>query len=434
MKIGIINLNTKNNIYTNPITSNKQYQQNLHTVSDTISFSSKIPSIVTPTMEDLIKRTKAVDVLRFNILRLAKYGIPCPVCGHIMLDVNKFNEFEEKVMATTNTGKLLGYIEELQEYLHPVERKMFKMMKDMHLTNHNMTIHEMLKRRLSQSEKRIIQEQSKIFINLSNFSKKLPIKRGQQVQALINETYARILDPRETSRFSRKIFITKLKEALGIMPQQIKNKDGEIIAELKAQYTPLQQIIMEEAVKLPMAYNNEDAFIVKYAKRNYNQANPDQKIVLRMLSNSLATIEHIKAQKLKGDTAPPNLSLECACCNNAKNHNTVFEQIVENPRMILNYPRYMRRLCEIHLMGKVEKSYITQQNKTFKKESLGLLDSSLSLIRYPYLKRGKYAVKDSSKSIIEEKKKKSAKSIKSKHAKKLERSKNNKSQKYCRRR
>ena len=97
-------------------------------------------------------------------------------------------------------------------------------MKNMHLTNHNMTIHEMLKRRLSQSEKRIIQEQSKIFINLSNFSKKLPIKRGQQVQALINETYARILDPRETSRFSRKIFITKLKEALGIMPQQIKNK------------------------------------------------------------------------------------------------------------------------------------------------------------------------------------------------------------------
>jgi hypothetical protein len=85
-------------------------------------------------------------------------------------------------------------------------------------------------------------------------------------------------------------------------------------------------------------------------------------------------------------------------------------------------------------MGKVEKSYITQQNKTFKKESLGLLDSNLSLIRYPYSKRNKYTVKDSSKSIIEEKKKKSAKSIKSKHAKKLERSKNNKSQRFCKRR
>ena len=78
------------------------YSQNSASVlqplkSDTVSFSGKIPSIVTPTMEDLVNRTKAVDVLRFNILRLAKFGIPCPCCGHIMLDVDKFNKFEEKV-------------------------------------------------------------------------------------------------------------------------------------------------------------------------------------------------------------------------------------------------------------------------------------------------------------------------------------------------
>ena len=432
MKIFKVNFSLSDKVNVNNINHEKRcfFEQ----PQDTVTFSSKIPSIVTPTMEDLIKRTKASDVLRFNILRLAKYRIPCPVCGEIMLDVDKFNKFENDVMATTDTGKLLEYIEELKEYLHPVERKMFKMMKEMHILHPEMTIHEMLKKKLAMSERRIVQEQSKIFVNLSILSRKLSMKKGLKVQELINETYARILDPRETSRFSRKIFINKLKEALGLV-QKIKTKDNEIL-ELTVKYSPLQQRIMEEAVKLPMACNNEDAFIVKYAKRNYNQANPNQKIVLRMLSNSLATIEHIKAQKLKGDTAPPNLSLECAGCNNAKNHNTVFEQIVENPRMIINYPRYMHRLCEIHLMGKVEKSYITQQNKTFKNESLGLLDSSLSLIRYPYStkpKRTKYTVKDTSSSKIEEKKNKITKKIKPKHAKKVERSKN-KSQKFGRRR
>lgn len=432
MKIDRVNYNYIDKIAANKINLEKRCL--LSQPQDTVTFSGKIPSIVTPTMEDLIKRTKASDVLRYNILRLAKFKIPCPVCGHTMLDVEKFNDFENKVMSTTNTGELLGYIEELKEYLHPVERKMFKMMKEMHLLHPDMTIRDMLRHKLTTSEKRIIQEQSKIFINLSNLSKKLSMKKGIKVQELITETYARILDPRETSRFSRKIFITKLKEALGIVTKQEMSEDGKVM-DVKVKYTPIQQKIMEEAVKLPMAFNNEDAFIVKYAKRNYNQANPDQKIVLRMLSNSLATIEHIKAQKLKGDTAPPNLSLECACCNNAKNHNTVFEQIVENPRMILNYPRYMRRLCEIHLMGKVEKSYITQQNKTFKNESLGLLDSSLSLIRFPYStkpKRSKYTVKDTSSSKVEEKKNKISKKIKAKHAKKVMRSKN-KSQKYGRR-
>ena len=380
----------------------QDYSQNRSPVlkpltADTVSFSGKIPSIVTPTMEDLINRTKAVDVLRFNILRLAKYGIPCPCCGHIMLDVDKFNKFEEKVLSTTNPGEILKYIGELKQYLHPVESKIYSMMVSKHHDNPNMTLHDMLRSRLPRAERKIIHEQSRIFTNIGIMSRKLPDKERENVNKLIQETYARILDKRETSRFSRMIFIEKLKTLLLNKPPITYDELDSI---QKVNFRPIAEVsqtardIIAEAAKLPMAHNNPDAFIVKYAKRNYGKANPDQKIALRMLSNSLATIEHIKPSKLKGGTSPENLALECAGDNNRRRHESLISQIIENPQMIINYPRYMSRLIELHKSGKLEKNYIKQTNRTYSSLSLGILDADLTELNYPLKRTAKIKNKD----------------------------------------
>ena len=112
MKVSIINYNNNYKIHKNSGIEHKPYLPVIKTdiSCDTVYFSGKIPSIVTPTMEDLIKRTKASDILRFNILRLAQYRIPCPVCGHIMLDVNKFNEFESNLSLIIVVLIVLGHI------------------------------------------------------------------------------------------------------------------------------------------------------------------------------------------------------------------------------------------------------------------------------------------------------------------------------------
>ena len=377
---------------------------------DTVSFSAKPPSIMAPTMEDLINRTKAVDILRYNILRLAKYDVPCPVCGRIMLDVDKFNKFEQKVMDTTNPTKILEYVEELKKYLHPVEVKIFEMMKLDNLKNPKMTLHDMLKIRLPESESKIVACQSQILGNIGIYSHNLPKEERINVLNLINETFARIIDSRETSRFSRKIFLKKLKNIF--IPEHLRaNLKLKFIGEFESMYkkteyytkenlaeyvnsklsyvmqnwiyTPEQEKIIEEAVKLPKAYNNIDAFIVKYAKRDYKRDNPDQKIALRMLSNSLATVEHIKPQSKRGETKPSNLSLECACDNNGRNDDSLIEQISENPLMPFSYRRYMKRLCQLYLDNIVEKSYITQQNKTYRDESYGYLNANLKVLSKP---------------------------------------------------
>lgn len=334
---------------------------------DTVSFQGKIPSLVTPTMEDLINRTKAVDILRFNILRLAKHKIPCPCCGHIMLDIDTYKAFEADIQKTTNPQDILIKIGKLKEYLHPVEMSVYKMMKAKLFEHPNMSLHEVLKEKLPRSEKKLIFQQSKTLVSLGVMSKELPAEKGNVIGQLIGETFQRLFDTGSTSRFSRKVFLKKLEYML---------KDVDNIK--------LKNKMISEAANLPTAYNDADAFIVKYAKRDYKGKNPDQKIACRMLANSLATVEHIRPQKKGGGITPENLALECACDNNRRNHDSVIEQVLENPSMIINYSLYMNRLSELHLAGKLEKSYITQTNKSYADASDGLLCSDLQLLKNNY--------------------------------------------------
>jgi len=416
MKIYGISNTTKNNTVTykprqtNNLILNDYRLRNLS--SDTITFSAKIPAITTPTVEDLVNRTRAVDILRFNVLRLAKYKIPCPVCGHIMLDVDSFNRFESKVLKTTDPGRLIKYIGEYKQYLHPIESKIFSMMKSLHHDYPDMTLLEMLKKKLPKAETAIVHEQSQIFTNIGLMSRDLPDAERIAVQDLINETYARILDPQETSRFSRRIFINKLKNIF--VPEWKRTQKTD---EIPALYSLDALKIIEEATKLPMAYNNEKAFIVKYAKRNYKDANPDQKLALRMLSNSVATIEHIKPQKRNGGTSPNNISLECACDNNRRGHDSIIEQVAENPQMITNFPRYIKKLCEVHNNGKVEKAYIKQQNKAYKDASYGILNADEEITRLHWERPKRLRLKSGYTPTIEERRANKKLKLKKKYAK-----------------
>ncbi len=379
---GISNMKYKNLEFSYISPSNTEFLKPLK--YDCVSFSAKIPLITEPTLEDLINKTPEEEVLKANILRLAKYDIPCPVCGHLMLDAEKFNAFENKVLSTTDTEKLLQYIGENRKYLHPVEAKVFNMLKTLHKESPDKSIYELLKSKLPEAEGNLIREQSKVFTEIGILSRDLPPQKRDLIQGLIKDSYSRIWDTRETSRFSRKVFIDKLKSifsagevkqnALSAVQYEIFNLTTPTLIE-KTKYNDKEYEIIEQAVKLPKAQNNVNAFIVKYAKKNYGEADPSQKIAIRLLSSSLATIEHIKAQKNDGETVPGNLALECAADNNSRGHNDIMEQIIDNPKMPENYKKYMRRLCELHNEGILDKTYIKQQNKTFKNASMGILNA-----------------------------------------------------------
>ena len=324
----------------------------------------KIPSLVQPSIEDILNRTPASQIFRNNILRIAKHGVPCPCCGRIMLDIDSFNNFKKAIEPLHNPRDILQQIGQYSQYLHPVEKNIFKMLVKENQQKPKMSLHEIILSKLHTAERDLITEQAKIFVNIGLLSRELAPEDCEKVNKLLKKTYAQIFDKEPTSKFSRKIFISELEGLLN-------NTDKR-----------LRKIIVESAIQLPTAYNNKDAFIVKYAKKNYKKQTPDKAIAIRLLSNSTVTIEHINPHKLKGSNSPKNLAIECACDNNKRRHDSLAEQIKNNPQMPQNYQRYMKRLSELVEEGKLEKSYVLQTNATFGELSEGVLYRDLSKLRY----------------------------------------------------
>jgi len=331
----------------------------------------KVPSLVKPALEDILNKASATQIYRNNILRLAQYDIPCPCCGHIMLDVDSFHTFKTTVSTLQKPRDILSQIGQYKRYLHPVEKNIFKLFLKENKQNPKMSLLSILKENLPEAERNLVMEQSQIFANIGLFSRDLSPENCEKVSKLLKRTYAQLFDKEPTSKFSRKIFISELDNIL-------QNTEKS-----------LRQNILDTAISLPTAYNNMDAFIVKYAKRNYKKQNPNQAIALRLLSNSTATIEHINPQKLNGTNSTNNLALECACDNNKRNHDSLFEQIKYNPQMLKNYQLYMKRLSTLVEESKLEKAYVIQTNETFGQLSGGLLYRDLSHLRYKLPKRNK---------------------------------------------
>ena len=410
MKIFQINLFKLNNNYNkNEITGLNSFLPRYgvklrpQIQQDTVSFTgkNKLPDIMIPRFDDMIAQTQNLTGRVRHIVELAKYGLNCPVCGHIMLDLGKYNNYEKKITSATNSTEMIAHMEELKKYLHPTEAKIFEIMKSENQKNPKKTLHDILKSYLPESEKRLVELQAQILAYIGILSRDLPEKECLDVQNLLKETFNRLIDARETSRFSRKIFISKLKnifipenertelviKLIGEFWGKYKNtKYGTInnmeryvksrfVYEIENwDYTPEQEKILDESAYLPRARDNLDAFIVKYSKKDYKRDNPDRKIALRMYSNSLSTLEHIIPQSKGGLTVIENSAAECASCNNGRSSDSIITQIVENPTMPVNYRNYIMQLLGFAKAGLTKEKYIIAQNSTYRNESLGILD------------------------------------------------------------
>ena len=323
---------------------------------DTVSFTAQIPYKVI-TMDQLVEKTVATDLSNHKILSLAdSFDIPCPVCGKLLYGIEKFRAFERRVEDAKTTKELLDAILPDKKYLHDIEREIYEMFVAENKKDPSKSLHNILKEKLFTEEPLLIHKQSDIFLYIQLLNKENPNPYSKAIQDLIFETYARIFDPRKTSRFSRKIFKDKLTSII--------EQSNDIKLKLD---------MISTAAELPTSYNDKAAFIVKYAKRNYKDADPNKKIALRMLSNPLVTEEHSIARSKGGSNEPHNIALECACDNNRRGNDPILTQVLENPEMIVNYPFYVAKLCELNREIGLSKSYILGNYNIYNVESEGLL-------------------------------------------------------------
>ena len=332
---------------------------------DTISFKAQVPYIPI-SMEKLIEKTASEDLAKHSILTLANWDVPCICCGKLLYSVDKYKLFVQRVAGANSTKDLLDAIRPDKKYLHPTEQKIFKMFVEENRKNPDKTLLEILKDKLPHEEPKLISSQSDVFFQIQVLNKKSPRRHIKPIKNLILSAYSSIFSTKQSSNFSRKIFIKKLSNIL-------KDSD-DVIYKLN---------MISAASALPTSYNDSSAFIVKYAKRNYKNSDPNKSIVLRMLGNSLVTEEHtIPRSKGGGPNIPENVSLECACDNNRRGNDDIMTQVFENPEMIKNFPIYFERLCQLNKEIGLSKSYILGNYKIYNEGSFGLLKIPQHLIDY----------------------------------------------------
>ena len=308
------------------------------------------------------------DLPKREILEYAKYNLPCPCCGFLMMHPKLFDKISSVITDVPQDS--INLLQHFQNYMHPVERQIFNMIVGVNKKHPNMDFYDILNKKLPTAEKALVLKQTSILSEISLIARdNLPEGEFNNFLKIIDQAYKKILiksNDKKTS-FGQKKFILELEEFF----KKISMSDSAIQEDALAN---VKQKMLNCAYNLPTSYNSIEAFIVKYSKSKYNH----KSIAMRLLSGSEATIEHIRPENCGGKTEYSNLILECAMDNHKRHHDDLSQQVSENPQMLSSIQKHFNKLINLSRQRKVDKSYISEIAMTYYKLSSGLIDVDVS--------------------------------------------------------
>lgn len=215
----------------------------------------------------------------------------------------------------------------------------------------------------------MIATQFGIFKMIEKASENINPELRKEIKELIEEEKQLILEG--NNQFRRKRFV---------------NKFEQILSGRKNSAT--KEHLIRLANKLPTAYEDKNAFIVKYSTK------PADAIGIRLLSYSMCTIEHVRPKNPKttnGENHLFNYIPECMRCNSFRQDRPMIQQLEEHPEMFFNAQRLMNRLVDFANRGKLSKWYIVKIQDRVKQESEGLLDLNIDSLNMSRKMRREYA-------------------------------------------
>lgn len=322
-----------------------------------------------PPENEPISNKAEEELIKDTVNNYANYILPCPCCGDIMIPPNIYYKLQREITRNPRTTILL--LNKMEKYMHPVEKNIFSMIKKEHKKHPDRNFHEILISKRPQAEKELIREQTEILNSILLLSRNIPKKYQQEINNLIKNTYSQIFNQEPQATFRRKKFIEKLENCIeNIENQEMEEHTNYLSPSEKRTYYR----IIKKTYKMPTSYNSVPAFIVKYSKQEYSHKN----IATRLISGSVATVEHALPSVLGGETSYNNLINECAKCNSTRREDDVMTQLKEHPNMPQNMQRHFNRLIELSKQHKVDKSYICEIAATYYQLSNGKIDIDLS--------------------------------------------------------
>lgn len=232
----------------------------------------------------------------------------CPACGAIMLRDEEINRYAS-TLSTKKGAKLvdmLNRFENMQDFgigvsgkgltasiYRPYIKPVVEAYKNLAMKYPSKDLYELTKLHAAECIGKLREEQLVIVEELKQFvADNIPSEEQRSIFSIINDYENRITGQAKES-FYRKDFIDTI---VGLFNEEHKDRVKQIV------------------LKMPNSQNDVNSFFVKHAKK----ANNAKDIAIKLIDDSLATVEHIVPVNAKGKNELSNYICDCKHCNNSR--------------------------------------------------------------------------------------------------------------------
>ena len=264
----------------------------------------------------------------------------CAYSGRKMLHPHKLNGIYEKLQKKPNAQSATNFLDQYQEYMLDIEARIFDLFKN----TKNMgkkTFQDILLEHKPEALLRLQNKQIEVIKSADSIIEKMDSELAEKVRTIRDTALSKIT--LETEIFGRKEPLDALAE-LGNLSEN---------SELREVY--------KQWYKLPSSSTDMDAFIVNMSRESHSQ------ISKRLISTSVATIEHVIPTSRGGVDSLEDFVLVCAGYNNSRSSLPLNDFIEYNPK--LDVPRNLQNYLN-ELIGLVKDSKSTFYDKTFYPKSI----------------------------------------------------------------
>jgi len=289
-------------------------------------------------------------------------NITCPYTGIRMISGGAMNKLQGKLDECRNLKEKLYLLSKYARNMQPVEHRVFDHISYYLDSNPDASLSDCLSSRYEDCLTKLKLEEFRVIDNVDRQSTMLSTQTQLALRAETTNCRTLILDSNEEVFFKRKSFLVALENIKGKNPYE-----ERVLADIR-----------NLALFLPTSGSSENAFIVKYSRRE------EREVLIRIMMGSVATIEHVLPHSTGGKDTLSNFLLVSNNGNKYRENIPLTVYIDRNPAI--------PELCQIHIeeiISSIHKGamkgnecYPYQIKKTLFEESEGRILLDLSSYRY----------------------------------------------------
>ena len=287
--------------------------------------------------------------------------VTCPYRGIKIIPGTALRGFEKNLEKCRTAEDIIRLLTPYYDHLLPTEKSMFAIFKDFSLLNPDDNIQNCLQMLYTNSLTRLKLEEFSVLDDVDIMSRKLSPSTALKLRAKTTRCRQIILENSLQDCFKRKTFLNSLEE---IIPNE---NEREIFAGIK-----------NMALFLPTSGSSKNAFIVKYSRREQEEA------ARRLFIGSVGSIEHITPESLGGINTIGNFLLTTADGNRYRENMPLTEYIKRHKNIPIYAQQYIddviRNIHEGGLQG--NETYPYKIKKKLMEESNGRIMISLGKYKY----------------------------------------------------